>query len=191
MWPRKPLPAEVCCGSQSFAAARSATQFAPPCTPRATVIRYIFQGGAAVARGIWSDNMWSLNRRADATLTLIALASVAGITSVDARGENAAERHEHRSSGGERHGARREAEPLQSHHTYPARVQGVHAAARREASASYAREYPVVNDHRQVVSRSNRERRLVDSSVMGENHVAGGGRVHEVSAAWPQAGCAS
>jgi hypothetical protein len=45
-------PAGVCCGSQSSAAVcSSATQFAPRCTPRARVIRYILPGRRR--RGPW------------------------------------------------------------------------------------------------------------------------------------------
>jgi hypothetical protein len=125
-----------------------------------------FQGGAAVARGIWSDNMWRLDRRAHATLALIALASLAAITSVDAKGENTPERQ-------------RPSEARQSRHTHPAYAQGVHAAARQEAS--YARQHPVVNYHREMVGRSIKQQHLADGSVMRETHLAGGGQVREVS----------
>jgi hypothetical protein len=107
--------------------------------------------------------MWRLDRRAYATLALMALASLAGIAPVDAQGEDLRERHEHRPSEGARHPVRREAEARQSRRSYPARAQDVHTAARREAT--YARQRPVVNDHRE----------------MGGTHLAGDGRVHEVS----------
>jgi hypothetical protein len=118
--------------------------------------------------------MWRLHRRAYTTLALSALASLGGITSVDAKGENATERHEHRPPEGERQAARREAEARQSRRTHAARAEGVHAA-------SQAREHSVVNDHRQMVGRSIKEQRPVVGSVMRENHLGGGGRVHEVS----------
>jgi hypothetical protein len=123
--------------------------------------------------------MRRLDHRAYATLALMALASIAGIAPVDAQGEDYRERHEHRPSEGARQALRREAEARQSHRTYPARAQDVHASARREGS--YARQRPVVNDHRELVGRSIRDRRPADSSVMGGTHLAGGGRVHEVS----------
>ena len=123
--------------------------------------------------------MWSMDRRAYATLALIALATLTGIASVDARGENSRERHEYRPSEGERQAARREAEARQSRRTHPARAEGVHAAARREVS--YARERPVVNEHREMVGRSIRERRPADGSVTREAHLARGGRVSGAS----------
>src|SRR5215472_6454176 len=122
--------------------------------------------------------MWSSDRRAYAALALIAFASLAAIASVDAQAENSRERHEHRASEGERQVARRET-AAQSHRTYAPRAAGVHPAARREAS--YARGQPVVNDHREMVSRSINERRLTDGSVIRETHLAGGERVRGVS----------
>src|SRR5580658_5892459 len=86
--------------------------------------------------------MWRLDRRACATVALMALASVAGIVPVDAQGEDLRDRHEHRPS----EPVRREAGARQSRRTYPARAQAVHAAARREAFE--ARQHPVVNDQR-------------------------------------------
>src|SRR3984885_8477710 len=86
--------------------------------------------------------MWRLDRRAYATVALMALASVAGIVPVDAQGEDLRDRHEHRPS----EPVRREAGARQSRRTYPARAQAVHAAARREAFE--ARQHPVVNDQR-------------------------------------------
>ena len=118
--------------------------------------------------------MWSLDRRAYATLALIAGASLAGIASVDAKGEIPAERREHRHTEGERQAARREAVTRQSLHSHPARAQGVHAAV-------HGPERAVVNDQREVVSRSVKEQRLLDAGVIRVNHVAAGGRVHEGS----------
>jgi hypothetical protein len=109
----------------------------------------------------------------------MALASLAGIAQVDARGEDSRERHEHRPSEGARQPVRREAEARPSHRTYPAHAQSVHAAAGREAS--HVREHPVVNDHWEMAGRSNTERRAAGGSVMGETHPADGGRVHQVS----------
>ena len=123
--------------------------------------------------------MWIFDRRAPAALALIALASLAGMASVDARGENSWQRPEHRTCQGQRQGARREAAARHNHQTHPARAQGARGAARREAS--YARERPVSNYHRQTPGRSINERRLADGSVMRETHLAGGGRVRELS----------
>ena len=163
-------------------AAHSATQFAPRRTPHATVIRYIFQGGAAVARGIWSDNMWRSDRRASATLAVVALASLAAIGTVAAHDENARERYEHRPSGGQRQAAR-QPEVRQSRATHPSYSAGVHAAARREAS--YPRAQPFAHDHREQVGRSMTQRRLSDGSVMRETHLDGSGRASQVSRGLP------
>ncbi len=119
--------------------------------------------------------MWRLDRRASATLTLMALASVAGIASADARGEDSRERYEQRSSEGTRQAARREAEARQSHRVYPAHAQGVHTAARPEA--------PVVSEHREMLGRSFKEQGPTGGSITGGTHLANGGRVHEVSGA--------
>jgi len=123
--------------------------------------------------------MSSLDRRAYATLALAVFASLAVIGPVDAQAENSREGREHRASAGERQAARQEAEARQSRRTQVARAQGVHAATRREPS--YTREYPVVNVHRQMAGRGINERRLGDSSVMRETHLAGGDRVREAS----------
>jgi hypothetical protein len=117
--------------------------------------------------------MWRSDRRAYATLALMALASLAGIAPVDAQGEDLRERHEQRPS----LGARRESEARQSHRTHPAQAQAVHAAAR--PGASDARQRSIVNDHREMVGGSIKEHRPADGRVMGGAHVADGGRVHE------------
>jgi hypothetical protein len=122
--------------------------------------------------------MWSSDRRAYATLALIALASLAGIAPVEARGENSRERHEHRPSEA-RQAARREPEARQSRRTYPARAQSVRAAASHEAPN--VREHPVVNDHREIAGRNIKERRPSDGRVMGGTQLAGGGPEHEAS----------
>jgi hypothetical protein len=120
--------------------------------------------------------MWRFDRRASATLAVIGLASFAAIAWSDAQCENAHERYE--APRGQRQTARREAEVRQSHSARPARQQ-VHVAARPEPDHSRA---PLVaNDHRQIVGRSIRERRLADGSVMRDTHLAGGGRVREFS----------
>jgi hypothetical protein len=113
--------------------------------------------------------MWRLDRRADATLALIALASLAGIAPTDAKGENVAQRHEHRPIEGERHAERREVEARQSRRTHAARPEGVHGAVRRETS--HARELPVVKDHRDVVGRSIGEQHLSAGSVVREHQL--------------------
>jgi len=100
--------------------------------------------------------MWRLDRRAYATVALIAVGSLAGISAVDARGENAREGHEHRHSEAGRQTARRQAELRQS------RVQSTHAAAHRDAPHALVR--PVVNAHREAVT-----------------HLAGGGQARELS----------
>ena len=130
-----------------------------------------------MARGIWSDNMWILDRRAHAALALIVLASLSGIAPADARGENSW-RQEHQLCQGQRQAPRREAAARHNRRTYAARGQGVHGAARREAS--YARARPVVGYHPQAVGRSINERRLAGGSVMRESQLAGGGRVRVV-----------
>ena len=111
--------------------------------------------------------MSSLDRRAHATLAVIALVCLAGIASVDAQGENA---REHRSSEAGHPVARRQAEARQMRRSYPAHTQGAHVAASR--GASYAREHAVVNNQRETIGRS-------------ETHPAGGGRVSEVSRGLP------
>jgi len=127
--------------------------------------------------------MWRLDRRAYATLASIALASLSGIGSVDARGENSRERYEHRPSEGQRQVARREAETRQTRITHPARAESFHAAARRDAS--YPRDFRVVNEHREMVGRSISERRPAGGSVTREIHNARGGRVSDYSRALP------
>ena len=122
--------------------------------------------------------MLSVDRRACATLALIALVSLAGIASLDAQGQNPRERYEQRASEG-RQATRRQAQARQSRNAYAARAQGLRAAARRQAY--YARQQPAVSYHPQTVGRSVRERRLADGSVMRETHLAGGGQIHEVS----------
>ena len=130
-----------------------------------------------MARGIWSDNMWSLDRRANATLALIALASLGGLAWGDARGENPQERYEHRPPERERQAVRRESEARPSHYAYPTRGVSAHTAARHEASGSP--QHPVVNNHPEIVARSKGQQPADLRYVRGPQ-LAGGGRVSEV-----------
>jgi hypothetical protein len=102
--------------------------------------------GATVARGIWSDNMWSLDRRAIAAFALTALASLGGPAWGHARGENPQERYEHRPSERERQAVRRESEARQSHRTLTTRAGTVH-------TASGSREYPLANHNPEIAGR--------------------------------------
>ncbi len=124
--------------------------------------------------------MLSLDRRACATLALMALWSLAGISAVDARAENSPERHEHRPSEAARPAARRAAEARQTRHTQAARAQAVRPAAGRETSHAPAASY-----HPKTAARGVNERRLADGSVLRESRLAGGGRVREVSRGSP------
>jgi hypothetical protein len=116
--------------------------------------------------------MWRLDRRASATLALMALASLAAIAPIDTQGEELRETHQHRPSEGARQALPREAEARQTRRTYPAHAQSLHAAA-----------HPVVNEHREMVGRSITERRLTDGSGMGATALVRGlpaGQVHVV-----------
>ncbi len=109
--------------------------------------------------------MLRVDRRAWVTLALIALASLAGIASVDAQGENPRDRQEHRREGlGQ--AARRQAQARESRRAYAARAAGVRAAAGR--GAANAPEHPLANYRRQIAGR-------------GEPHPAVGARVPRVS----------
>ena len=123
--------------------------------------------------------MWSLDRRACATLAVIALASLPGIASADARGEGPRTKHEQRPSGAERQAARRETEARPSLRTYPARAQDIYAA--RQRAASPAREHPVASYHQTAVARSIEARHPAYAGVTREGYLAAGGRVSEVS----------
>jgi hypothetical protein len=123
--------------------------------------------------------MWILDRRAHATLALIALASLVGIAPVDAHGANSCQRHERRPSEGERQTARRDVAARGGRRTYAARADGRRAAARQEAFR--AREYPGATYRQRMVGRSINERPLGNASVMRETQLAGGGRVREAS----------
>jgi hypothetical protein len=123
--------------------------------------------------------MWSLDRRAGATLALIAAASFAGVTTVDAKSENAVQRHESRSSERPQQGVRHEAVTRQSRSTHPARTQGFNATPRQEAS--YSHQHPSVNNHRDMAGRNLNERHPADARIMGETQFAGGDRVRAAS----------
>lgn len=123
--------------------------------------------------------MWSSDRRALATLAVIALGSLGAITPVDAGSENSRERPEHRASEPEHRGARREAEARQSYRTHQPRTQSPHTTARREYS--HTRAQPVVNDHREMVGRNIEERHRLDGREFGDSHFTAGSRVPEVS----------
>lgn len=132
-----------------------------------------------MARDIWSDNMWSSDRRARATLAVIALGGLAAITPVAAAAENSRERHEHRATEAEHPGARREAEVRQSYRTHQPRTQSSRTTARREYS--HTRTQPVVNDHREMMGRNLEERHPVDGREPGGSHVTAGSRVPAAS----------
>ncbi len=122
--------------------------------------------------------MWRFEHKSCATFALMTLASLVGMAPVDAQSEAVRDRHEHQSPEGARQAAQREAETRQSQ-THPARARAAHAVARGDAS--YARQRQVANDHRELAGRSIQEPRPSAVSVMGEAHLAGGGRVHEIS----------
>src|SRR5579864_732789 len=109
--------------------------------------------------------MWNLDRRARATFALMALASLAGIASADAR----AEEHERRSP--------REAEVRQNR-AAPPRAQAPRA---RGWQAARARQYVPPPYHREMAGHGATERRLTDGRVVREAHFAGGGQVREFS----------
>jgi len=121
--------------------------------------------------------MWSLDRRAGATLALTVLAGLAGIAPAHARGEHPREAQEQKHSAGERHATRSQGVARQSYRAQPARAPSVHAAVRREPS--YAHEHPVVTNRRPMVAGGSKGQRPVDASVTRENHLAGGGRVYQ------------
>ena len=107
--------------------------------------------------------MWSSDRRACATVALMALFSLAGIAPTDARGENPREHREQRGpSEGTRQAPRREAGVRQSYRAQPARGQVPHTVARRP---SYGRERPAATYHPQTVGRGVREPRVLRDGV--------------------------
>jgi len=110
---------------------------------------------------------------------VIAFASLTGVARVDARSEESREVHEQRRSAGERQVGQREAQTRPSRRTQPVHPQAVYSAVRREAS--YSRERPVVNDHRELVGRSVNERRLSNGGVMREPGLSGGAQMRDGS----------
>jgi hypothetical protein len=128
--------------------------------------------------------MWSLDGRACAILAQIALASLAGIATTDARGESP-RMHEQRPSGVERQSVRREMPARQSRGSHPAFAQDMHGAAQ---GATYpARQHPVTTYHQTAVARSIEARRTAVAGVTRENQLAARGRVG-VLARGPAAG---
>jgi hypothetical protein len=112
--------------------------------------------------------MWRLDRRARATLALIALAGVGSVASVAAQGEISREHHE-----------QRQAAARQTHHTQAARADGARAAARREALR--ANQHPVVSHQQKTVARTLEERRVADGNLTRATHAAADGRGREPS----------
>jgi hypothetical protein len=124
--------------------------------------------------------MCRLHRRAHAILAVIALGSLAGITSLGGQqGNSPQKRHEQRPCEGERQAARREGEARQARRAHATRAEDAHAAVHREAA--YGREHPIVSHHPEMVGRNIKEQRMADGSLMRETQLAGGGRVREVS----------
>jgi hypothetical protein len=123
--------------------------------------------------------MWTLDRRAHATLALTALVGLAGIASVDAHGASSCQRGEQRPSEGQRQEARRGAEARPNRRAYAARAQSVRADARRQASR--ARGAPAATYHPRMVARGFNERSMANGNVMRAAHPAGGGQVREFS----------
>jgi hypothetical protein len=121
--------------------------------------------------------MWRFDHKTCATLALMTLISLVGMAPVDAQSEAVQDRHEHQSSEAARQTVQREA-AMRHSRTYPVVPQATHTVARGESS--YAHQRQVANDHRNLVARSIMEPRPVAVSVGGA-HLAGGGRVHEVS----------
>lgn len=125
--------------------------------------------------------MWSSDRRACATVVLMALVSLAAIAPAGARGESPRERQEqHGPSEGARQAARRQGEVRQSHRAPPGHAEAIHSAPNRRAS--YAREQRrlIPTYHPKPVDRSIEARRPAYGSVAREAHSAGAGRSSEV-----------
>jgi hypothetical protein len=128
--------------------------------------------------------MWRLDRRACATLAVVAFAGLAGIASVDALGQSVRQRQECRAPEAGRQAGRREADARRSRRTYQPRTQPVRAAARREAYP--ARERAVAGYHPNRVAPAIRapaieRQRLAGGGVTRGAPFAGAGRVSEVS----------
>jgi hypothetical protein len=122
--------------------------------------------------------MWRSNRRTCATLALMGLASVAGMTPVYAQSEAARDRPERRPSEGAQQASHHEASTPQSR-TYAAHTQAAYAAPR--VQESYSHQHPIVNDRRELTGRSFTTPRPTAASVTGGAHLAGSGQVHVVT----------
>lgn len=109
--------------------------------------------------------MW--NRRVCTTLSVIALASVAALTWVDARGTNAGDLPEHRTAAGERQGAWR-GDGRHTPRGQSARAMAARAAARRAASHGYA--HPAATYQPHMTARG------LAGGAMGGSAIAGDGR---------------
>ncbi|HWW33087.1 MAG TPA: hypothetical protein VNY70_06960 [Steroidobacteraceae bacterium] len=119
--------------------------------------------------------MSSSHRRVFATLTVMALAGVAGVASVDAQAQG----REHRSAEGERPAARREATARPSHRSVPAHAQAGRAAPRREAPQM--REHQLVTHRPEMPVRTTQARRQPEAGVVRESHPGAAGRGSQVS----------
>jgi hypothetical protein len=108
---------------------------------------------------------------------LIAFASLGATAWVEAQAENTRPRAEHRPAEEQRQPARREAKAREIHHALPARAPSVHAAARPEAP--HARQYPVVNDRRELTGRSIKEQ--AGGGAVREYHLPGSGQMRALS----------
>jgi hypothetical protein len=123
--------------------------------------------------------MLRVNRTACATVAWVALAGLAGITSVHANGENLRVRHAQRTPEGERHPVRRAAEARQSGRAQPVRAERARAAARQEAFRAH--EHRVATYHQKTVARGIQEPHLANGSAIRESRLADGARVRAVS----------
>jgi hypothetical protein len=123
--------------------------------------------------------MWSSDRRALAIVALMALVSLCGIAPAQARDEPRERHEQHRPSGGERQGARRDTGTRQSQRAQAARAPVARAHAHREAA--YGREHPVASYHPRPAARSLGERRPADVGIAHETRPAVDGRVSQVS----------
>src|SRR5215469_17944587 len=118
--------------------------------------------------------MWSSDRRTQAILALLALASLGGFACADAWGENPQERHEYRPSEGQRSAVRRGTEVRQSNRPHATRTESVHATARRDGS--HAPAHPVASSRWEAAGRGS-EQRPAGVSYMRETQFARSGRV--------------
>jgi hypothetical protein len=108
---------------------------------------------------------------------LITFASLGATAWVDAQGENTRQRAEHRPAEEQRQPARREANAREIHRAVPARAPSAHATA--HPGTSHARQYPVVNDRRELTGRSSKEQ--VGAGTVREYHFPGSGQIRALS----------